>query len=418
MDVSRVLVTKQLPPVEDSFRTVMFQFLRPFSTDLWVTMLCAVVVSAAAYHVLEGRDNEDDLGDGGKVNKVGRALHHSFAAFTGAGGFTPQTVWGRFLTLSWTFLVLLVVSAYTANLAAFLTITSQSKELVDSMEAAEQQSIPLFTFLSYDLWLKDKYPRLPHLEVHDFEEFASLNTGERYHKVVQMLERREIVGYTTDKWTFRRQQVNATLNGDCRLKWVGREVMEWIGAFASEHDSNELCTSTLNYILSLIIEDMVLDGFVDKVLTKAISQQATVSCSTVVAEEEAENLSLATVNMGGAFLLHGIICLVCVAGAVITQHIKRRRKKAKKKKKQQRLKEVDQSSDSSDNEQEDRRVQYIVDKALQKQKAELQQMMNNTVRALLGSQTPPSIQWAQRTGPVPSLPVVPSENAIDARVIC
>mmetsp|Transcript_11305 Transcript_11305/g.26296 ORF Transcript_11305/g.26296 Transcript_11305/m.26296 type:complete len:124 (+) Transcript_11305:1-372(+) len=113
---------------------------------------------------------------------------------------------------------------------------------------------------------------------------------------------------------------------------------------------------------------MVLDGFVDQVLARAIAQRGTASCSNVVVEEEADNLSLATINMGGAFLLHGVVCLICVAGAVITHHIKRRRKTIQNKEKQHRLKEENQSasSDSVDEEQEARRVQYIVDQTLQR----------------------------------------------------
>mmetsp|Transcript_9710 Transcript_9710/g.20741 ORF Transcript_9710/g.20741 Transcript_9710/m.20741 type:complete len:233 (-) Transcript_9710:121-819(-) len=232
-----------------------------------------------------------------------------------------------------------------------------------------------------------------------------------------MLEQTQMVGYITDKWTLRQQLVNATVNSDCRLEWVGREVLQWHGAYASKHDSSELCTSTLNYILSIIVEDMVLDGFVDQVLTRAVAQRATKMCSNVIAEDDEDSLSLATVNMGGAFLLHGVVCLVCVAGAAITHHIKQRRKKAKKHAKQHRFKE-DSSSSDSDNEREDRRLRYIVQQVLQQQQEDLQRMVDNTVRARLASSTPPSsTMWARRrTGPAPSL--LPSENAIDPHVVC
>lgn len=52
--------------------------------------------------------------------RVLNAVFISFVQFTGGGGFAPVTGLGKLLLVSYSFVVMLFVASYTANLAAFL----------------------------------------------------------------------------------------------------------------------------------------------------------------------------------------------------------------------------------------------------------------------------------------------------------
>jgi hypothetical protein len=96
-------------------------FLRPLAPEVWYVLLGLSLLTALAYAIAECGENEEDLSYG----IIGSMLNSTFLSFltiTGSGTFAPKTWSGKIIVCSWAWYVLLFVSTYTANLAAFLIV--------------------------------------------------------------------------------------------------------------------------------------------------------------------------------------------------------------------------------------------------------------------------------------------------------
>lgn len=70
-------------------------------------------------YLLEGTWNEEDFGpvDDLRIYRLGRGLFRSMNTFAGVGSFSPVTPAGQTFSVFFSFAMLLIQSAYTANLA-------------------------------------------------------------------------------------------------------------------------------------------------------------------------------------------------------------------------------------------------------------------------------------------------------------
>jgi hypothetical protein len=104
----------------------MASVVQPFSTSLWVVFFCSIFVAAFVFIYLEGEEASGMFR--GKASKSKRhyrkaveaSLYKSLVSFGGLDAWEPQTVLGKLFIMVWSFWVLVIVVAYTANLAAVL----------------------------------------------------------------------------------------------------------------------------------------------------------------------------------------------------------------------------------------------------------------------------------------------------------
>ena len=71
--------------------------------------------------------------------------------FTGGGGYAPVTAWGRLLLLSWSFVIMVVVAAYTANLATFLIVQQKATATLSSFEDAQEQRATICSRMKWSI---------------------------------------------------------------------------------------------------------------------------------------------------------------------------------------------------------------------------------------------------------------------------
>lgn len=130
VDVDSLLVVLKPKPELPEFSEQMFTFLEPFAKDLWFLILCLIATTAVCIVLIEHnskRSTDYDEYPGysplAVAQKVLHSIYMAFAQFTDVGGYEPKTKGGRgiVLLLGFTFVVLL--SAYTANLASILTVS-------------------------------------------------------------------------------------------------------------------------------------------------------------------------------------------------------------------------------------------------------------------------------------------------------
>ncbi|GFN98245.1 glutamate receptor 8 [Plakobranchus ocellatus] len=115
-----ISVLMRIPRRETSY----FEFLNPLSPVVWICTLCAFVVVSVVLYTLEriGRRKSQDSSDSIEIT-VRESFWFIFGSLLqGNTDSTPCTIPGRILTSAWWFFALILISSYTANLAAFLTV--------------------------------------------------------------------------------------------------------------------------------------------------------------------------------------------------------------------------------------------------------------------------------------------------------
>ncbi|CAF0932273.1 unnamed protein product [Adineta steineri] len=118
----------------------VFSFMAPLSKEIWICVIVSyLLVSAILFFVSRTSSYEwyfENESDDVPRNKFSmqNALFFAFAAFMHQGvDLLPRSFSGRVVTSAWWFFSLILVSSYTANLAAFLTV----EKLVTPIESVE-----------------------------------------------------------------------------------------------------------------------------------------------------------------------------------------------------------------------------------------------------------------------------------------
>lgn len=117
----------------------IFQFMRPFSLPLWMGIVGASIFVSVVYLML-------DIGNPDKQFTVKEVLWFSVGTVLMRGtDFSPRPSSQRILTAGFTFFVLITVSTYTANMAAFLTKVNLDQPIESFKELADSSSIQVGT---------------------------------------------------------------------------------------------------------------------------------------------------------------------------------------------------------------------------------------------------------------------------------
>lgn len=143
-------VLMKLPRRETSY----FEFLNPLSFIVWICTLCAFVVVSIVLYALERIGSSLSHSSGSDERRpatitVREAFWFIFGSLLqGNTDSSPTTVPGRILTSAWWFFALILISSYTANLAAFLTVKKINTPIKSVTDLALQTKIKYGTVKS------------------------------------------------------------------------------------------------------------------------------------------------------------------------------------------------------------------------------------------------------------------------------
>ena len=120
-------------------RTSLFEFLEPLSTIVWFLLLGAFLLVSFTLYVV---DRVAPTPDGAVRFDVQDSMWFTFASMVLSGADKiPRTISGRLIAATLWFFSLIIISSYTANLAAFLTVSKIESPIRSVRDLAEQSKV-------------------------------------------------------------------------------------------------------------------------------------------------------------------------------------------------------------------------------------------------------------------------------------
>ncbi|RCN33140.1 Ligand-gated ion channel [Ancylostoma caninum] len=147
VDFSKPFMTTGLKPEKQEFN--IFSFMEPLGMRIWIFTLCSYVgVSLTIFLVSSFSPYEQRVqfnrGEFSVSNEFSmyNSLWFTLAAFMQQGtDILPKALSGRIASSAWWFFTLIIVSSYTANLAAFLTLEKMTPPIESVEDLANQNKI-------------------------------------------------------------------------------------------------------------------------------------------------------------------------------------------------------------------------------------------------------------------------------------
>ena len=122
-------------------KSSIFQFLWPLSTHVWLLTVSSMVVVGFLLYIMDRFSPNSDNPDIGRFT-LKESIWFIYGSLVGVGTeMVPRTISGRLLSGAWWFVGLILVSSYTANLAAFLTVTKIETPIKSVADLARQTKI-------------------------------------------------------------------------------------------------------------------------------------------------------------------------------------------------------------------------------------------------------------------------------------
>jgi len=141
-----ILYKKKTPPPPNPF-----SFLQPLSIEVWIYTTTAYLALAITLFCLARISpyEWDDDGEGSATNvwTISNALWFGIGSFLGQGcDILPKSISTRTIAVMWWFFTLIMMSSYTANLAAFLTANKMSSPVNGAEDLSKQTKIKYGTY--------------------------------------------------------------------------------------------------------------------------------------------------------------------------------------------------------------------------------------------------------------------------------
>ena len=312
MNSGFVMLATKSTPTESG----LWSFLDPFDFWIWICILISFLVCGTCLVVLHrvspyGRRTVDHPEDLPYTFKLHNSVWYFYSTFMQQGPEAAAFLSGKVLLAGWFFFCLIVVSTYTANLAAFLTVKS-SPNIIESVDELSKQE-------------QVKYGVAKHTAV---SEFFNLSTIETYHRMYEYMRRTDGVVMNTTQ-----DGINRVKNGiPGEYIFIGNKPL------LDYTSSQEPCTSkvvgdTFNRgslgiampkgmpylkdfsIAILKLKDM---GKLEELERKWLKSGP---CSQQSDDDESDNQAARILQMSGVFLLLVIAILLSLVVAIVERYV-------------------------------------------------------------------------------------------------
>jgi hypothetical protein len=235
-----------------------------------------------------------------QYERLAEFVYLSWMAFTAAGFVAPASRAGRIYNFSFTFVILILVSAYTANMAAALAVVEKVSPMLTSIEEAITQGdiVCAWNGGANSGWdkVKKSYPSLRLLETSGTSESFEWLAEGKCGAVLDGVSSLELSLYGEGRQ-----------NIDCNLRVVGRRQSESVGSFVMK----SLC---LQQTMDALLGQMADVNFQDTAWDDALPFKD--ACSTRKSADALKKLTelkpLDLSSTAGLFLLHAVVTLCTI----------------------------------------------------------------------------------------------------------
>ncbi|XP_064595274.1 glutamate receptor-like [Liolophura sinensis] len=160
----------------------LFKTLKPFSAPVWICVLFSVIIAGGASFLVNRftpfqRKPEACLSQAKYESSLEDNMWMVYSSVTEQGVYyTPDAVSGRCLIAFWWLFTILLVSAYTANLAAILTIPFSPPVPINSLEelVAQDEIQPIVWSESYT---ETMFKGAPYARIINYQYISSADNG-------------------------------------------------------------------------------------------------------------------------------------------------------------------------------------------------------------------------------------------------
>ncbi|CAB9525230.1 Glutamate-gated receptor that probably acts as non- selective cation channel (By similarity) [Seminavis robusta] len=271
VDSSFVVVTRDAVFERSSSEVTIssfFNWLKPYSWEVWVMTLFTILLSGVVFQVLEWYAGERD--DRSAWEWWLENAYLSFINATQAYEYQPKSLPSRLFGISMAIWALVMTATYTANLASLLVDRKAPGPQTIEEAVVYQNKICTWEGTPTDFFVRDTYknavriPKKSELELHQ-----GLLNGDC-----------DFILSNLHSWN--RNKVIGEYNPTCDLYLLGdgRKVAEVGSGFVVNADSGTLCTGFIRDVLNLLMRDIIEDGFLERAWENEYRRTQTIDCLT------------------------------------------------------------------------------------------------------------------------------------------
>jgi Ligand-gated ion channel len=310
---SSIILVEHVPPNQNKEVVNLWSFLAPFNFSVWISIWVFIALTSVVYSLLEYLDVNAKEND--PPCSLSKNFYLASVAFSGHFSFKPTTNATRVLGLSWAFWVVIVVSAYTANMASFMVSQKVKIFRLSSIEDAVTQKLPICinqgTFI--DSVLSNMYPDLNLVRMPSIADaFDEIKKDEKVSVC-------ETLAY--DMNSVRMYEHSKAVNPDCAVSSSKVSQVNMFSGMATAVDAGRFrCTSLISHVISYHVTEMISDGFVEDAWRTFIARFSTIECVPEPQRDKGgiqfdETFSLTLQDVGGIFVVHTCLSILAIAVA-------------------------------------------------------------------------------------------------------
>lgn len=314
-----VLLTKKTSSGA-TFWSDSIKFSDPFNWRVWGLLIFYSMTTAMAIFVVnhyynagvgqEGRQKRPKSKS--RANEAAKYIWNGFQLITGSGGFDDdiKSPIARSIILSWSFVVLVAVSSYTANLTTFLVNSHSSEYGVESLVSAISGRTALcYTDSTVKELVTEEYPRV-----------NWYTTNGTWASIKEALDEGSCGGLLLDDATFVLSRMQGRFT--CDMIVVDDSVIEVSSSFlVNTKHGYATCHSFMNQVLDAGLQSLSENGNITKMYEHyqtnyqdtdgCISEDLTLYDSTT-SDSDSSTEKLYVKDLSGVFILHLLIVTVCL----------------------------------------------------------------------------------------------------------
>jgi hypothetical protein len=273
-----------------------FKFASPLSNELWGAFFLVTLATSAAYYWVER------IADKGDPFPKFKTIYEGLTTFTGTGNFEPRSRGGKLMSFSYAFVVLVLVSSYTANLAVVLVkseLQTPCSTFTECVAPGTETTVCVVQGTTQEEWVLDEYAYLEK-EGRVVRTAAEL-TGLKNQECDIALVTQDIVDVA---------MVSKAYNEDCTLTQFDNRLVFIGGGWMTASSYEGKCRNVMRDSLNALMTSLSHTGDIEKLYKSRIDEARTQdTCTGEIAEED---VSLPISSMSGLFVLHFVSILIAL----------------------------------------------------------------------------------------------------------